>query len=127
MAHRKILLPIDGTETIERSTSYGVSVVRQNPGAKLIILALFRPVLKRNYCFWGRHITGDFEAWLKEEQESRYREYLERVTDRLRGQGIDVEYDVCYYRTPDTLLKYATANQVDLVILKLPADSLSAH
>jgi len=108
-----ILVPLDGSETAEQALP-SATAVAQAVGAKV---TLFRVVVVQPAATFGEDwpfvpSEGGFD-----EDEREAQAYLEGVADRLREQGIQVSTAAQIGPVAESIVKYAEANQVDVVAM----------
>lgn len=105
---RKILVPLDGSALAEAALTKAVDVVKENPGASLVLLrAAEAPVL-----FGGDPIEAQV-AVVREAEE-----YLHAVEARLETEGVaSLETSVWYGPAAPAIIEAASVVKADLIVM----------
>jgi len=113
--YQHILVPLDGSEFAEcviphvEAVSIGCAVV------KVTLIRAIGPL----------HIRGGLETRISTEEQKRIesqatesaKEYLEKVAAQLKDKGIVAGVEIVHGDVVDTLIEYASKNNVDLIIM----------
>ena len=110
MAFDRILVPLDGSQLAEESLAHAARFARAYH-AKLFLL---RVLDVQNQHAALRHAPEDLDWRLYKAQVIHY---LNSLTDRLAGKGIDVESRMVEGRAPDQIVEFVRGNRIDLVVL----------
>ncbi len=108
--YRKILVPLDGSETSACSLDDVRAVTAGNPDAEIVLLMAAEPVKME---------LGFIQD--KEESEKNIRAWSEKtlgeIKDRLADEGLNVSSIVIQGRPADAILDYAEKNGIDLIVM----------
>ena len=108
--YRKILVPLDGSETATCSLDDVRAVTAGNPDAEIVLLMAAEPVKME---------LGFIQD--KEESEKNIRAWSEKtlgeIKDRLADEGLNVSSIVTQGRPADAILDYAEKNGIDLIVM----------
>jgi nucleotide-binding universal stress UspA family protein len=107
---KRILLPLDGSRLAEQAIPYAVAQAGSF-GAELILCSVFEPL-------WA---TSGVSRAILEPVERRInalaREYLEGVAAGIQEQNISVQVATTQGHPHHEIVRFAEANQVDLVVI----------
>ena len=108
--YKRILLPLDRSVMAEQALSHAL-VQAERFGAELILLRVLEPL---------SNVRGLSDAELEQMRAysfERAREYLDGLVSRVDREGIIVRTAIVEGRPHETVLRYAEANQVDLIVI----------
>jgi nucleotide-binding universal stress UspA family protein len=105
--YRKILVPVENSPNDQ---------VILNHIQELVLLMHARLLL---VCVAHGWVARNFDQLqLRESEEMRRdREYLIRLSEELRGKGMEAEYILAYGEPSDEIIKIAREHQVDLIAM----------
>ena len=110
--YQKILAPLDGSELAERALEH-IKIVTEGSRAPKVVLLQVIP--------WPAHpahtLSDELIRSESEKAEAGAKDYLVKVADSLKGDGIAVETDIVHGRPAEEILDYATQNKVDLIVM----------
>lgn len=108
--YKRILLPLDGSSLAERALPHAVAQAERFQ-AELVLLRVLEPLSE----LLGKTspVIADAEARTRE----MARDYLERVADRVRKQGVSVRVDAIEGRPHHAIVEYVQTNEVDLIVI----------
>ena len=97
MAYQNILVPLDGTELSEKALPYAKSIARiKDSNLTLFAVSLTVFVERRDHLFAS---------------------YLELTANKLNKEGIKAATATAYGDVAEETLKYANANEVELIVI----------
>ena len=113
--YQHILVPLDGSELAECVIPHVKAIAL---GCAVVKVTLIRGIGKL-------HIHGGLETHISPEELERIeshsvqnaREYLEKVVAQLRDEGIAAGVEIVHGDVVNTLIEYASNNEVDLIIM----------
>jgi manganese transport protein len=106
LAYHRILVPLDHTELDRKALGHAAAMAKMH-GAKLYLLHVEEGVTSRVY--GPLSSTAEVEAG---------EQYLERIAESLRADGIDVETAIVHSPRPGSqIVHYALEIQPDLIIM----------
>jgi len=106
LEYHRILVPLDHTELDRKALSHAASMAKMH-GAKLYLVHVEEGVTSRVY--GPLSSTAEVEAG---------EQYLERIAESLRADGIDVETAIVHAPRPGReIVRYALEIQPDLIIM----------
>jgi manganese transport protein len=106
LEYRRILVPLDHTELDRKALSHASAMAKMH-GAKLYLLHVEEGVTSRIY--GPLSSTAEVEAG---------EQYLERIAESLRADGIEVETAIVHSPRPGSqIVHYASEIQPDLIIM----------
>jgi len=110
--YKKILAPLDGSELAERALEH-IKIVTEGCRAPKVVLLQVIP--------WPAHpahaLSDELIRSESEKAEAGAKDYLVKVADSLKGDGIAVETDIVHGGPAEEILDYATQNKVDLIVM----------
>ena len=111
--YRKMLVPLDGSELSESSLEHARAVATGLQVPEVVLLRVVEPLSSQVYAYLGTSFIADAEKKAKAEAE----DYLAKVADTLKKEGIAAQTTTILGRPADQILDYADENQVDLIIM----------
>jgi nucleotide-binding universal stress UspA family protein len=110
--YQKILAPLDGSELAERALEH-IKIVTEGSRASKVVLLQVIP--------WPAHpahtLSDELIRSESEKAEAGAKDYLVKVADSLKADGIAVETDIVHGGPAEEILDYATQNKVDLIVM----------
>ncbi len=109
--YKKILAPLDGSELSECSLEHIRSVATGCHVPEVLLLWVVEPL---------RQVVELGEDWRRKAEtriQSEAENYLSKLADDLKKEGVAAEAVVVSGRPADMILDYANQNQVDLIIM----------
>ncbi|MCU0512562.1 MAG: universal stress protein [Anaerolineae bacterium] len=112
--YKKIVVPIDGSGWSERAIPHAVEIARNNAGAEIILLHVFRPPA---YEYTDQLALAGQEAQLQEVRE-QIKKYLMGLRGQLRSEGMECRVQFIEGTGVAALIcDYINQEGVDLVVL----------
>ena len=110
---RKVLLPLDGSDTGEAAVPFAEELARKT-NARLLLLSVMMPAYRITA---AQDYPGvDLEPIMKAQRESA-ENYLHDVETKLKQRGITVSSDTMVGSAAETILDYSKEKQVDLIAM----------
>lgn len=109
--YTRILVPLDGSDFSECSLGHVRAVATSCNVPEVVLLLVLEPL---------QGVYEMSETWISEMQDKAQafaEDYLSKLTDNLKKEGIAAEGVVVRGRAAEEILEYAKNNQVDLVIM----------
>ena len=116
--YRKILAPLDGSELSECTLGHVMAVAKGCQVPEVILLYVVEPYHKEGEMHY-RHV-GLSEEEIRQrdlEKETYGKEYLAKMADKMKNDGLAVETALIYGIPAEEILNYAEKNEVDLIIM----------
>lgn len=111
---RQIMIPLDGSELAEKALPYAEHVAAASDATLHLVCVVEPPSAVRAYGV-GAPVNVYEPVIAAQRQEAM--EYLERIRERVEGQGRPVRVQTLDGYTAATLLDYARENDIDLVVM----------
>jgi nucleotide-binding universal stress UspA family protein len=116
--YRRILVPLDGSELAECVLPHVENVVRNNPGAEVVLFRVCEPpVILADY---PPNLQTAWEDHVREETahiQQQCRLYLGEIEKRLAKMGLNVTSAAGLGSAPEQIVDYAVQHQIDLIII----------
>jgi nucleotide-binding universal stress UspA family protein len=110
--YTKVLVPLDGSDLSECTLEHLKAVAAGCHIPEVILLRITEPIPS---AYWE---TGEDLVRQGEQMATQNaKDYLARVADRLKADGINAEPVVLYGKAADAILDYAKDRAVDLIIM----------
>ena len=110
---RKVLLPLDGSDTGEAAVPFAEELARKT-NARLLLLSVMMPAYRITA---AQDYPGvDLEPIMKAQRESA-ENYLHDVEAKLKQKGITTSSDTMVGSAAETILDYSKEKQVDLIAM----------
>ena len=113
--YQHIMVPLDGSELAECVLPHVRTIVEGCNVVKVTLVRVIEPF----------HIRGGIEVRIPPEERQKLeehsidhaREYLEKIAESLREEGVAAQSEVLHGDVVDKLIEYANTNGVDLIII----------
>jgi nucleotide-binding universal stress UspA family protein len=112
----RILAPLDGSELSELSLEHVKKVAMAGETPEVVLLMVLEGISYLTYVSNTRTSDSTIRNIEKENQD-KAQEYMDKVADRLKNEGISAQGVVVWGRPADEILKYIKENKIDLVIM----------
>ena len=113
--YQKILAPLDGSELTECTLEHVKAIALGCKVPQVVLLTIMEPVLPDDNAI--EDFGAEFHRDIMEKGKADLQNYLSRVTDNLKKEGVAAEAVVLTGRAAEQILGYASKNQVDLIIM----------
>ena len=114
--YQKILIPLDGSELAECSLEHAKTVVQACHMADVIILHVVVPFSVQTMPALGE-ADDDALSRIREQNQKDAEEYVLKVKDTLKKQGIATRAVTVVGNPADEILGYTEKNNVDLIVM----------
>ena len=114
--YQKILIPLDGSELAECSLEHAKTVVQACHMADVIILHVVVPFSVQTMPALGE-ADDDTLRRIREQHQKDAEEYVLKVKDTLKKQGIATRAVTIVGNPADEILGYTEKNNVDLIVM----------
>ena len=123
--YQHIMVPMDGSELAECVLPHLEAIVKGCHVSQLTLVRVVEPL----------HLYGGVEYRFGSEERQRLekdeiniaRSYLDKVAERLKKNGIAVEYEILHGKIAEELVRYANEQGVDLIIISTHGRSGVSH
>ncbi|MFC1908036.1 universal stress protein [Chloroflexota bacterium] len=116
--YSKILVPLDGMELAECILDHVRTIVTGCQVSKVVLLTVAEPYEKGlPSTTWGGVISAKHRAKLAIDSRAEAKDYITKIADKLREEGMLVQPVVIHGRVAEGILDYAIKNQVDLIMM----------
>jgi nucleotide-binding universal stress UspA family protein len=107
--YKRILLPLDGSALAEQALPHAIAHAEQF-GSEIVLMRVLEPLqdhtMLRTAGKRAERLTSDLAS-----------EYLERLAAGVEARGVPVQVAVIEGRPYVEIVKFAEANQVDLIVM----------
>lgn len=114
--YNKILVPLDGSEMSECSLEH-VKAIASGCDAGEVVLLTVTGEEGGAAVTWGGAVSAEQLDRIERQARNAAIEYMKKVTDQLRAEGLNAGSVVLKGAPADAILDYAENNGVDLVII----------
>ncbi len=116
--YSKILVPLDGLELAECVLDHVRAIVTGCQVSEVVLLTVVEPYEKGlPSTTWGGVVSEEQGAALAVKAGVEAKDYITKVADKLREEGMFVQPVVIQSRVAEGILDYAIKNQVDLIMM----------
>lgn len=117
--YKHIMVPLDGSKLAECVLPHLSSTAKGFQVRKVTLVHVIEPV--HRFDEWEPELPGSAREKLiekfKQEDLKEGKNYLDKVTKQLEGEGIRASTEILFGRTEDELVDYVTKKGVDLIII----------
>ncbi|MFC1952317.1 universal stress protein [Chloroflexota bacterium] len=122
--YSKVLVPLDGSELAECILDHVRTIVTGCQVSEVVLLIAVEVYEKGLPSItWGGVISAEQGAALEAESIAKAKDYITKVTDKLRKEDIFVQPVVIQGKVAEGILDYAVKNQIDLIMMSTHARS----
>ncbi len=114
--YKKILALLDGSELSEASLEHVRTVAAGCNVPEVVLLIVVEPVSSLSYASQAALDKG-LIARMEQHSQAHAQDYIGRIVDKLKKQGIAAHGVVAWGMPADEILYYARKNEVDLIIM----------
>ena len=115
--YKKILVPLDGSEFSECILEHVKAIATGCQVPEVVLLRVVEPV--REIYWMGEDWRRDAEVKTK----AMAQDYLSKLADKLKQEGMAVNFAVVDGKPVGEILNYASNNQVDLIAMSTHGES----
>lgn len=115
--YNKILVPLDGSELAERALVDLKVIAGAGHAPEVVLLMAVKPAFQGIPVYY-EEIRGESPGRKAEKEVEAYaKDYLSKVADRLKEDGIAAHTVTVHGDPAKEILNYAEKNQMDLIII----------
>ena len=115
--YNTILLPLDGSKLSECAIEHLRAIASGCQASQVLLLSVVGQYEPGSGFRWGGIISESQMAQAAREAEKTAQKYLAGVQKKLEKDGLTVSTEVLVGTPADSILDYAKANAVDLIIM----------
>nr|AJG38142.1 UspA domain-containing protein [bacterium enrichment culture clone fosmid MGS-K1] len=118
MPERKIVVPLDGSETAEQILPYVVDHAKICDSEVVLLRVCERPLITADYpeanmqLSWKEHVERMTSYW-----QQQCNIYLEDVEKRVAAPEVEIKSEVLFGNAPDQIINYVESNQFNLIAM----------
>jgi len=105
--YKKILAPLDGSEFSECILEHAKSIALGCSTPDVVLLMVVEPA----------QLEEDLREKVDTKNKKAAKDYLAKVADRLKKEGLAAQSTVIVGKPADAILDYAAKNKVDLIVM----------
>ena len=124
--YQKILIPLDGSELAECSLQHAKAIAQGCNVADVIVFRVIEPLSTQTLSALAE-AGGDSVGKARERNQQDAKDYVSKVKNNLRTQGITSQAVTVEGRAADEILSYTGKNNVDLIIMSTHGRSGLSH
>jgi nucleotide-binding universal stress UspA family protein len=113
--YKKILAPLDGSEFSECSLEHVKTIAQGCQVPDIVLLRVVEPIHAADMASYAE--AGIDTVSLMRDVEAAARTYMNKISERLKKEGLPVKAEVVTGWAGDTIMKYAEDNNIDLIIM----------
>lgn len=113
--YKSILVPLDGSQLAECALEHVKAIATGCQVPEVVLLQVVEPIGRPGYL--PAAVSEQAYRDAKETAEIQSRNYLSKVADGLKEEGIAAKVDIAYGLPADEILDYADRNGVDLIVM----------
>jgi len=114
--YKKILIPLDGSELAECSLEHAKAIAQGCNVADVIVFRVIEPLSTQTISALAE-AGDDSIRKAREENQQDAKDYVLKVENHLRTQGIASRAVTVEGRAADEILSYTEKNNVDLIVM----------
>jgi len=107
--YKRIMLTLDGSALAEQALPHAI-VQAERCQAELVLLKVLEPLQIHG-------LARPSIEWVKKQTTTLAYEYLEHVAAKVKEHGIPVRVVAIEGHTPVEIVRFASANEVDLIVM----------
>ena len=114
--YKKILVALDGSELAECSLEHARAIAQGCNVADVIVFRVIEPISAQTISALSR-AGGDLKRKIEEQSQQDAKDYVLKVQNNLKIQGITSQAVTVEGRAADEILGYTEKNNVDLIVM----------
>ena len=114
--YQKILVPLDGSELAECVLPH-VEAIAKGCGAREVIFTRAVEPFRMPSGGYGSSFTAEDIKRIDSDSLSAAEVYLDQTVNRVKYDTVNVKSEVVTGKAAETIAKYATKNEVDLIVI----------
>jgi nucleotide-binding universal stress UspA family protein len=112
--YKKIMVPLDGSELAECVLPHVEAFIKGFNTSDVILVRVVEPETS----YRGEYvITPEMLAKRESETKSSAKDYLDKIVNRLKHEGVALHAEVIVGRVTESLANYAVENDIDLILI----------
>lgn len=116
--YNKILVPLDGSEPAECVLEHVRAIATGCHVSEVVLLMIVEQYEEGPAGItWGGVVSAEQVAAVAEKSQAEATDYITKVADKLKGEGMAVQALVIPGKAADRILDYAQKNQADLIVM----------
>ncbi|MEJ2740515.1 MAG: universal stress protein [Dehalococcoidia bacterium] len=113
--YNKILVPLDGSELAECVLPHVESIAKGCHTKNIIFIRVVEPVVLP--VADGEYFSSNVWTQIESQEKATAVNYLNDIVNRVQYEGINVEAKVILGRVAESVVDFATKNEIDLIII----------
>jgi len=113
--YKKVLVPLDGSKLAECVVDHVKSIISGCKVPSVVLLRVIEPMRPHGYL--PRDMAEESYRDARSTAEIQARDYLSKMAERLKTEGLKVEVDIIDGLPADEIINYAESNGTDLIIM----------
>jgi nucleotide-binding universal stress UspA family protein len=114
--YHKILIPLDGSELAECSLEHAKAIVQGCNVADVIVFRVIEPLSAQTTSALAQ-VGDNFIRKAEERNQQDAKDYVLKVKNNLKTQGIGSQAVTVEGRAADEILSYTGKNNIDLIVM----------
>jgi nucleotide-binding universal stress UspA family protein len=112
--YQKIMVPLDGSELAECVLPHVATLAQGRQVKNVVFVRVVEPFHQPT----GDYVIDEKQiAKIEAEHKLSVEAYLKQLVNRVKYEGISVQYKVLFGRVAEGLADFAAKNQVDLIVI----------
>ena len=111
--YKKIVVPLDGSKFSECGLEHAKAIATGCNVPEVILLRVVEPLDTQLY----ELPDDEFRRNIQKKAQDDAKDYLTKLANKMKKEGMAVEFNVVQGRAADAILDYVNKNQVDLIIM----------
>ena len=124
--YQKVLIPLDGSELAECSLEHAKAIAQGCNVADVIVFRVIEPLSTQTLSALAE-AGGDLTRKIEERNQQDAKDYVLKVKNNLKTQGIASQAVTVEGRAADEILSYTGKNNVDLIVMSTHGRSGLPH
>lgn len=124
--YQRILVPLDGSDLGECSLGHVKAIAQGCSVADVIVFRVIEPLSTQTMSALAE-AGGDSITKVMEQNERDAKDYVSKVENKLKTQGLSARPVTVHGRAADEILSYAEKNNVDLIVMSTHGRSGLSH
>ena len=124
--YQKILIPLDGSDLAECSLEHAKAIAQGCNVADVIVFRVIEPLSTQTLSALAE-AGGDSVGKARERNQQDAKDYVLKVKNNLKTQGIASQAVTVEGRAADEILSYTGKNNVDLIVMSTHGRSGLSH
>jgi nucleotide-binding universal stress UspA family protein len=114
---KKIIVALDRSSLAEQALESAVDIVKQNPGAQLVLLTIVENTVLGEGLTYGGLAYKQMQTQVRQMLQEDARKYMDGIVANLKQKEINPIVEIRTGTVAEEIVDFASKNQADLIVI----------